>query len=360
MRCVEAAGFGSMRRLLGPMRLRGPMGLLGVALLGVALAACGGGDDDGGFDAGRPAPPPPEQSAQAVMLSRAGRLLTNIDIGEWEFDVPRGGELTVEVVAVEGVFDPFLRLISAEGRRLREETDSGPGQGARVERFFSETGGVYTVEVHAEPDGRFGVYTLELTVDPAPLVRARVLVTPETLVAGGEILFLDTSTGGPTSWAWDLGDGSRGDRSLETHRYEEPGRYTVRLEACSAISCDVWTVQLIIVAEADGGRIALDQTVLGAIDWPGDEDVWRFEGEAGQVVTVVVSERGFPRVDPTIELVGPDGASLAEADSYEESLQPRLIGVGLPASGEYTLRIRGSRAMTTGVYAIDLALTAPS
>jgi hypothetical protein len=66
----------------------------GLGSLALVLAACGWGGD--GDVHGRPAPPP-ERSQQAVDLSRDGRLLSNMDIGEWEFDlanrrgVGRGG-----------------------------------------------------------------------------------------------------------------------------------------------------------------------------------------------------------------------------------------------------------------------------
>jgi PKD repeat protein len=48
-------------------------------------------------------------------------------------------------------------------------------------------------------------------------------VTPLT------VHFADQSTGGPTAWSWDFGDGSFSSQRSPSHTYTTPGRYTVRL-----------------------------------------------------------------------------------------------------------------------------------
>jgi PKD repeat protein len=48
------------------------------------------------------------------------------------------------------------------------------------------------------------------------------------------VQFTDTSSGGPTSWAWDFGDGSTAADQNATHSYATPGAYTVRLTASNA------------------------------------------------------------------------------------------------------------------------------
>jgi hypothetical protein len=48
---------------------------------------------------------------------------------------------------------------------------------------------------------------------------------------GLTVVFQDTSSGNPTSWRWDFGDGSAINRNQNpTHRYNAEGDYTVRLE----------------------------------------------------------------------------------------------------------------------------------
>ena len=45
----------------------------------------------------------------------------------------------------------------------------------------------------------------------------------------GRVNFSDSSTGGPTSWAWDFGDGTGSTDRNASHKYAAPGRYTVTL-----------------------------------------------------------------------------------------------------------------------------------
>ena len=43
------------------------------------------------------------------------------------------------------------------------------------------------------------------------------------------VAFTDNSTGGPTSWAWDFGDGGTSALQDPTHSYVVAGTYTVTL-----------------------------------------------------------------------------------------------------------------------------------
>ncbi len=72
----------------------------------------------------------------------------------------------------------------------------------------------------------------ELIVLTAPLV-ASFNINPSTgLQTYNSISFTDTTTGGPTSWTWDFGDGSPVSNAQNpTHTYLTSGIYTVRLTA---------------------------------------------------------------------------------------------------------------------------------
>jgi PKD repeat protein len=52
--------------------------------------------------------------------------------------------------------------------------------------------------------------------------------------AGSLVQFTDTSTGGPTSWAWDFGDGGTSSERNPSHVYAAPGSFTARLTASNA------------------------------------------------------------------------------------------------------------------------------
>lgn len=54
--------------------------------------------------------------------------------------------------------------------------------------------------------------------------------SPTSGTAPLKVLFTDNSTGGPTSWLWDFGDGINSKHALNaTHTFNEPGKYNVSL-----------------------------------------------------------------------------------------------------------------------------------
>ena len=101
------------------------------------------------------------------------------------------------------------------------------------------------------------VYVLELDASPTSLPVPAVLSLPQPLspavptapVAafaasppGGpaplEVVFADLSSGAPTQWLWDFGDGTSSAEPHPIHVYAEPGSYTVGLVASNAQGSD--------------------------------------------------------------------------------------------------------------------------
>ena len=66
-------------------------------------------------------------------------------------------------------------------------------------------------------------------VPPAPSADFRV--SPPNPAVGQSTLFIDSSDGAPTSWAWDFGDGMGSVEHNPTHVYAAPGNYVVTLTA---------------------------------------------------------------------------------------------------------------------------------
>ncbi|AKB53316.1 hypothetical protein A9239_01945 [Methanosarcina sp. A14] len=64
---------------------------------------------------------------------------------------------------------------------------------------------------------------------------------PTTGKAPLKVKFTDTSTGSPTSWKWDFGDGSKSYLQNPTHKYSKAGTYTVNLTVKNAAGSNTVT-----------------------------------------------------------------------------------------------------------------------
>jgi PKD repeat protein len=104
---------------------------------------------------------------------------------------------------------------------------------------------------------RPGRYTVTLTVENdaglSTETKPEYIVVAESLVAGFiadvtagtaplEVAFTDLSTGNPTAWEWDFGDGSTSAKQHPKHKYTEPGSYAVSLTVRNAAASATKTV----------------------------------------------------------------------------------------------------------------------
>jgi PKD repeat protein len=88
--------------------------------------------------------------------------------------------------------------------------------------------GTFTVTMDATRNGQTSSKTVVITVSAAPL-NANFVASPTSGNAPLTVGFTDTSTGSPTTWIWELGNGQVSyERNPETTYYAE-GSYTVQL-----------------------------------------------------------------------------------------------------------------------------------
>ena len=78
---------------------------------------------------------------------------------------------------------------------------------------------------------------LDLSVQPT----ASFTATPVSGEYPLPVQFTDTSQGGPTSWAWDFGDGTTSNLTNPAHTYAAAGTYTVSLTVTNTKGSDTST-----------------------------------------------------------------------------------------------------------------------
>jgi len=67
-----------------------------------------------------------------------------------------------------------------------------------------------------------------------PKLVAAFSASPTSGNAPLKVVFIDTSTGSPTSWKWNFGDGTYSDKQNPVHIYSKVGKYTVSLTVKTA------------------------------------------------------------------------------------------------------------------------------
>lgn len=110
------------------------------------------------------------------------------------------------------------------------------------------------------------------------------------------------------------------------------------------------------VVRAQGGEaagvLAFFEPARGTLSAANPSDEWALNGFAGQPVALVATGDGS--LDPVLEVIGPDGALLAENDDMDSLVRDAgLEAFALPSDGAYTVRVRryeGAGGATAGAY----------
>lgn len=99
--------------------------------------------------------------------------------------------------------------------------------------------GVYTIRLTVSDENGISSEsaTQEITVEGEPV--GQVTAKFETKVQGGtKVSFIDQSSGSPTSWSWDFGDGSVSSEQFPVYTYLKEGTYNVTLSVSNEIYSD--------------------------------------------------------------------------------------------------------------------------
>ena len=131
-------------------------------------------------------------------------------------------------------------------------------------------GGTFTFTVSLTVANALGTDTevKPSLVTVAAALRADFTAAPASGAAPLLVSFTDLSTGDPTSWSWDLGDGGVSTDQHPSHIYATPGRRTVSLTVSNSYGSDTETKSnhiLVTFPDVDVGHWACDE-ILACVD----------------------------------------------------------------------------------------------
>ncbi len=107
------------------------------------------------------------------------------------------------------------------------------------------TSGTYTVSLHISSASCSDSTSSQITIGTPPNCQASFYAIPDSSNAN-LISFINTSTGNPTNYSWDFGDGSTSNAINPSHLYNA-GTYTVTL-LITGPNCQSITTQSIVIA----------------------------------------------------------------------------------------------------------------
>jgi PKD repeat protein len=94
-----------------------------------------------------------------------------------------------------------------------------------------------------------------VATSPTPTApTASFTAAPTSGAAPLAVQFTDTSTGGPTSWAWSFGDGASSAAQNPSHSYDAAGTYSVALTVTNSVGSDTVTKTGLISVSSSAGN----------------------------------------------------------------------------------------------------------
>ncbi len=327
---------------------------------------------------------------------RSGTIHTSGQADSWQLAAQPGQYVTINLRAAGGsALDPYLEVIDPDGAIVAADDDSGGRLDARIANLPLTRRGIYTLRV-SSVSGSIGAYELILqggqpptptraapTPGPSPTPFVRILTLGEPVEAelrphvGGDqyrltveeplaVEVLLEALDEQLNLYLELTEPVTGSQMLVDYSSAAPvvylpsiylrmrGEYIFRVLGVESRFINYrLLVNRVDVASATGGPLAYGQGVSGALIFPGQEDVWTFEGRAGERVTIMMKG---PGVDSYLQLLDPTGAQIAANDDLRgaSTLDARIDRVRLPMDGIYQIVASSYRSRTFGPYRLLL------
>lgn len=107
--------------------------------------------------------------------------------------------------------------------------------------------------------------TSHINVQQGSNITANIYTTVDTAFVSDVVSFTDASSGSPTSWTWDFGDGRYASSASSNHAFASPGDYTIKLTAANHTGSDTTSVQIhILPAPIPVAHFTADTTAIPA------------------------------------------------------------------------------------------------
>jgi hypothetical protein len=288
--------------------------------------------------------PPPEPPMDVTLPTTINGQITPGGVDRYRLTATKGQNLVVAVAvrelipyisdAVPGWFQASVSLLDAAGKEVAYADHFGFHQDP-VLHYQVPADGQYTLAIHDSIYRGREDFVYRISVGEIPYITS---IFP----LGGKV----GAASNVELHGWNL---------PKTHLNEATkvaGIYPISVGQSNALPFAVDALPEVLSREpnntpATAQRVKLPLIVNGRIDKPGDQDVFRFEGRAGEeVVAEVLARRLESPLDSLLKLTDAKGNQIALNDDFEDKSAPLIthqadsrIQVKLPANGTYYLTL---------------------
>lgn len=196
-----------------------------------------------------------------------------------------------------------------------------------------------TVFRNAEASAVTKSITVASSVPVTPAITAQFDLSPAAPVVGQAVAFTDRSTGSPTSWNWNFGDGGVSSLQNPSHTFAAPGNYTVTMTASSAGTSASVARTVAVTSSVTPYRSLISVTAqtdgVGGSQWRTELNLFNAGSESASVDLIFIPGAGA-------------------------SLQSRTIFLGSRQSATYNNALLDLFGISSGAGALAVEATSPT